>query len=90
MDRGELGQGASCEADQAPAETLSRRGKQEDRAGVREHWAEAYRHAPRQGGQALEHHQAVQRRDHGQGEDHGQGGVRDSQQRLQGDPVPRM
>ena len=77
MDRGQLGQDPGSEADQDPAETLPGRGKQEDRDRVRGHWAEAHRHAASQGGQALEHHQALQRRHHGQGEDYREGGLRD-------------
>ena len=90
MDRGELERGEGGEADQDPAETLPWGGQQEDRDHVREHGAEAHRHPARAGRQALEHHQAVQRRDHRQGEDHGAGGVRDCQQWLQGDSVPWM
>ena len=90
VDRGQLGRDPGGEADQAAAETLPGRGEQEDRARVREHGAAPHRHPPRQGGQALEHHQALQRRHHRQGEDHSEGGLRDCQQWLQGDSVPWM
>ena len=77
MDRGQLGQGAGSETNQDPPETFPWRGEQEDRDRVWRHWAAAHSHSARQGGQALEHHQALQRRHHGQGEDHREGGLRD-------------